>query len=299
MGRTVAIVWQASFSVLAAVLYFLFVLPRWWELTGATSPTLGTVLRIVAAVLIALAALPVLFTLLRTRKPEFGTPQLALTLRTWSIVGHVLAGVLIAGTAISEIWLSLDNVGQWLFGIYGAAAAVGLLGIAAFYLSFVAELPPPPPKPLKPKEPKQRRRGRKKGEPVEETADETAESAEETEEAEEAEVDEAAAEPEAEEGAAEPEAEAEEPETDSDAAEEEPAEPTSAEDVPITQETLEVAEPKKTRSWWRGKPSSKSTSEADAADAAPSGGLKNRRPSGKAGRGRHGATASRSTNKRK
>ena len=100
------------------------------------------------------------FTLLRTRKPEFGTPQLALTLRVWSIVAHVLAGVLIIGTAISEIWLSLDSAGPWLFGIYGAAAAIALLGIFAFYLSFVAELPPPPPKPLKPKKAKRRGRGK-------------------------------------------------------------------------------------------------------------------------------------------
>ena len=39
----------------------------------------------------------IVFTLLRTRKPEFGTPQLALSLRFWSIVLHVLAGVLIVG----------------------------------------------------------------------------------------------------------------------------------------------------------------------------------------------------------
>jgi hypothetical protein len=160
MGRTVAVVWHASFSAIAAVLYFFFVLPRWWELTGATPHGLGTALRIVAAALIALAALPVVFTLLRTRRPEYGTPQLALTLRLWSIVAHALAGVLIAGTAISEIWLSLDRAGQWLFGIYGAAAAIALLGIGAFALSFVAELPPPPPKPLKPKKPKKPKKPR-------------------------------------------------------------------------------------------------------------------------------------------
>lgn len=174
MGRTVAVVWHASFSVLAAVLYFFFVLPRWWELTGAAPQLLGTVMRIVAAVLIALAALPVVFTLLRTRKPEYGTPQLALTLRTASIVAHVLAGVLIAGTAISEIWLSLDRAGQWLFGIYGAAAAIALLGIAAFALSFLAELPPPPPKPLKPKKQRQRRRSRRKDAEAETAADDGA-----------------------------------------------------------------------------------------------------------------------------
>ena len=127
MGRRVATLWHASFSIAAGVLYFFFVLPRWPELMGDTSHTLGTVARIVAGVLVALAALPVVFTLLQSRKPEFGTPRLALTLRTGSIVAHVLAGVLIVGTAISEIWLSLDNVGQWLFGIYGAAAAVAVV----------------------------------------------------------------------------------------------------------------------------------------------------------------------------
>jgi hypothetical protein len=162
MGRKAAVVWHATFSVVAGVLYFFFVLPRWPELMGDTSHTLGTVVRIVAGVLIALAALPPAFTLLRARKPEYGTPQLALTLQTSSIVAHVLAGVLIVGTAISEIWLNLDTVGQWLFGVYGAAAAIALLGIFGFYLSFIAELPPPPPKPLKPKKEKRRRRGRKK-----------------------------------------------------------------------------------------------------------------------------------------
>jgi hypothetical protein len=162
MRRWVAVLWHASFSVLAAALYFVFVLPRWWELTGTTSHTLGTVMRIVTGVLIGLAALPVVFTLLRTRRPEFRTPLLALRLRTASIVLHVLAGVLIVGAAISEIWLSLDDAGQWLFGIYGAAAAIALLGIFSFYLADIAELPPPPPKPLKPKAPKQRRGRRKK-----------------------------------------------------------------------------------------------------------------------------------------
>lgn len=185
MGRTVAVFWHASFSIIAAGLYFLFVLPRWWELTGVTPQVLGTVLRIVAAVLIGLAALPVVFTLLRTRKPEYDTPQQALRLLVGSIVAHVLAGVLIAGAAISEIWLSLDVAGQWLFGIYGAAAAIALLGIGAFYLSFVAELPPPPPKPLKPKKRRFRKKGKEPEEALEEgpedVADDGAENAAQTE----------------------------------------------------------------------------------------------------------------------
>ncbi len=222
MGRTVAVVWHASFSIAAGVLYFFFVLPRWPELLGDTSHTLGTVLRIVTGALIGLAALPVVFTLLRTRRPEFGTPQLALTLRTSSIALHVLAGVLIIGTAISEIWLSVDSAGQWLFGIYGAAAAIALLGIFAFYLAFVAELPPPPPKPLKPKKAKQGRRGR--GKAAEEVADEAPEAEDEattedgTEDSSESESDEKPAEITAE--TAEPESTAEEPEP---TAQEEPA----------------------------------------------------------------------------
>lgn len=236
MNRTVAVVWHASFSIAAGVLYFFFVLPRWWELSGDTSHTLGTALRIVTGALIGLAALPVVFTLLRTRRPEFGTPQLALRLRTSSIGLHVLAAVLILGTAISEIWISLDDAGQWLFGIYGAAAAIALLGIFTFYLAFVAELPPPPPKPIKPKKAKQGRRGRRKaeGDEAAETEDETTE--ESTEDSSESEIEDKAdekpaevtaesteaaeSEPAAESAkAAEPESAAEQPES---AAEEEP-----------------------------------------------------------------------------
>jgi hypothetical protein len=177
MGRTVAVVWHALISVVAGILYFFFVLPRWWELSGETSHTLGTVMRIVAGALIALAALPVVLTLLRTRRPEYGTPQLALRLRVCSIVLHVLGGALIIGAAVSEIWLSLDHAGPWLFGIYGAAAAICLLGIFSFYLAFVAELPPPPPRPLKKKE--RKRRWRRKG------ADEASEDQAEVEAADE------------------------------------------------------------------------------------------------------------------
>jgi hypothetical protein len=226
MGRTVAVVWHASFSIAAGVLYFFFVLPRWPELLGNTSHTLGTVLRIVTGALIGLAALPVVFTLLRTRRPEFGTPQLALTLRTSSIALHVLAGAVIIGTAIAEIWISLDSAGQWLFGIYGAAAAIALLGIFAFYLAFVAELPPPPPKPLKPKKAKQGRRGRRKAadeEATDEAADDEATAEDEATEDEaednsESESDVKPAEVTA--AATEPESSAEEPES---TAEEEPA----------------------------------------------------------------------------
>ncbi|MGH3968911.1 MAG: hypothetical protein ACRDTV_12560 [Mycobacterium sp.] len=207
MGRTVATVWHASFALIAGLLYFFFVLPRWPELMGDLTHPLGTALRIVTGVVIGLAALPVVFTLLRTRKPEYGTPLLALRLRTWSVVAHTLAAVLIVGTAISEIWLSLDAVGQWLFGIYGAAAAIAVLGIFGFYLSFVAELPPPPPNPLKPKKAKKpkkptRRSRRKEGTDVDaadesqaETTDDESDQATETVGASDETTDEQAEEP--------------------------------------------------------------------------------------------------------
>jgi hypothetical protein len=243
MSRTVAVIWHASFSIAAGVLYFFFVLPRWPELLGDTPHTLGTVLRIVAGALIGLAALPVVFTLLRTRRPEFGTPQLALTLRTSSIALHVLAGVLIIGAAISEIWLSLDDAGQWLFGIYGAAAAIALLGMFAFYLAYVAELPPPPPKPLKPKKQKQRRR--KKAEEAEEEAEASDED--------------------------ETEAEASDEQAESSEAQESEAdEEKSAEVVAEGQEPEPEAED--------GTP----TAQHDESDVETNGKLRNRRPSGKA-----------------
>src|ERR1700741_2270520 len=160
MSRIVAVIWHALFSILAGVGYFFFVLPRWCELSGDTSHTLGTVMRIVAGALIGLAALPVVFTWLRTRRPEYGTPELALRLRLCSIVLHALAGVLIVGTAISEIWFSLDEAGRWLFGIYGAAAAIACLVFSAFSLGFVADLPPAPPKPVKDKSKEKERKSR-------------------------------------------------------------------------------------------------------------------------------------------
>jgi hypothetical protein len=245
MGRTVAVVWHALFSVVAGFLYFFFVLPRWWELSGDTSHTFGTIMRIVTGVLIALAALPVVFTLLRTRRPEYGTPQLALRLRVCSIALHVLGGVLIIGAAISEIWFSLDQAGRWLFGSYGAAAAICLLGIFSFYLAFVAELPPPPPRPLK-KRKERKRRWRRKG--AAEAGD--ADQAEgEAEEGGEAAADEAA------------EGESGEPEDEAvgDVDEADKAEET------VTAETPTEAE---------------ATDDTVAAESAR-GGLHNRRPSGK------------------
>ncbi|OMC22128.1 hypothetical protein [Mycobacterium sp. SP-6446] len=259
MGRKVAIPWHLLFSIGAGVLYFFCVLPRWYELTGEMTRGLGMAGRIASGALIGLAALPVVFTLLRTRKPELGTPQLALSMRVWSIVAHVLAGVLIVGTAISEIWLSLDSAGRYLFGIYGAAAAIGLLGIFAFYLSFVAELPPPPPKPIKAKKPKKRRR--KKDEETDEAAEDTeAAESEADEEAEEAEETEAEAEETEEAETVEPVAETEETAEAEEA--EEPAEAGEAEEPAATEKAEEAA------------------TEEPAAEET-SGGLRNRRPTGK------------------
>jgi hypothetical protein len=258
MRRWIAVLWNTSFLVLAGVLYFFFVLPRWPELLGDTSHTLGTALRIVTGALIGLAALPVVFTFLRTRKPEFGTPRLALTLRVVSIALHVLAAVLIIGAAISELWLSLDTAGQWLFGIYGAAAAIALLGVLGFHLAFTAELPPPPPKPLKPKTEK-RRRGRGDAAVEDETpaesdvtdADEDADAADTADEKDDAPATVSA---------------------------EEPAEPTEAVELTETAAADETTEANEVDE-------SANTAEADDDradnDEETAGKLRNRRPSGK------------------
>jgi hypothetical protein len=157
--------------VLGAILYVLFVLPRWWVLTGDFPDTLATVGRLAAGVPIAVAAVPVMLNLRQSIKPELGTPELALRLRAWSAVLHLVAGLLIILTAIAEIWISIDAAGPWLFAVYGAAAAIAVLGIAAYYLSAVAEKPPAPEKPAKPPKEKAvkertRRRGRKTGDEV-------------------------------------------------------------------------------------------------------------------------------------
>jgi hypothetical protein len=282
MGRTVAVVWHALISVVAGILYFFFVLPRWWELSGETSHTLGTVMRIVAGALIALAALPVVLTLLRTRRPEYGTPQLALRLRVCSIVLHVLGGALIIGAAVSEIWLSLDDAGRWLFGIYGAAAAICLLGIFSFYLAFVAELPPPPPRPLKKKERKRRwRRWRRKG--ADEAADEDQAGDEATDEA----ADEAAGEDEDEASKADEAAETVTAET----TDETPATEDTATEATETTGAVsdETASDDKTASDDETASDDKAASdeaetqatEDTVADQPARAGLRNRRPSGK------------------
>lgn len=305
MSRTVAVVWHGLFSIAAVLLYFFFVLPRWPELAGDTSHTLGTIMRIVAAALIGLAALPVVFTLLRTRRPEFGTPVLALRMRIWSIALHIVAAVLIAGTAISEIWLNLDDFGRWLFGVYGAAAAIALLGIAAFHLAFVAEMPPPAPKPLKSKvkapqskvpKSKGKTKGKVKlskegaGEDLADTADadadETADAADETAEEESTTVVASADDADVESADAEP-ADAEP--ADAETVDAEPADAESADAADVAPPDVEPAEP--VDSDTAEEPQGKDTATAPAKDRRlvkespatepPRGGLRNRRPSGK------------------
>jgi hypothetical protein len=171
MQRRAATTLHLALSVLGIVLYVLFVLPRWWVLTGDFPDTLAIVGRVAAGVPIALAAVPVMLNLRQSIKPESGIPELALRLRAWSAVLHMVAGVLIILTAIAEIGISIDAAGPWLFAVYGAAAAIAVLGIAAYYLSAVAEKPPAaekPAKPLKEKAVKERtwKRGRKTGDEV-------------------------------------------------------------------------------------------------------------------------------------
>ena len=270
MGRKVAIPWHALFSIGAGVLYFFFVLPRWLELMGDTTHSLGTALRIATGALIALAALPVVFNLMRARRPELGTPKLALSIRVVSIAAHVLAGVLIVGTAISEIWLSLDAAGQYLFGIYGAAAAIAVLGFFAFYLSFVAELPPPPPKPIKAEKPKKRRFRRKKS--AEAAAEDTEAEETETVEADETETVRAEA-TEAETTEAEAAEEGEEAQQPEPA--EEPGEVTAATAEPEAEpEVPTEAEPEAPT---EAAPTARATEETEE----PRTGLRNRRPTGK------------------
>ncbi|MCV7020946.1 hypothetical protein [Mycolicibacterium aichiense] len=257
MGRVPATALQLVLWVLAGALYFLFVLPRWWELMGDTTHALGTIARIVTGVLIALAALPVLLTLLRSRKPEAGTPQLALRLRLWSVILHVLAGVLIVGTAVAEIWVSLDKGGPWLFGVYGAAAAIAVLALLAFQLAYTAELPAKPAKPKKEKKAKKKRG--KAADDSEDTA-ETTEVAEATEPADSAEAEETS----------EPAVEDEKP-ADVSAEASPEAEPAPEAEASSEAEPAPEAEP---------------VPEADAKpepepDAEPSGALRNKRPTGK------------------
>ena len=129
------------------VLYVVFVLPRWWVLTGDIPSTLATAGRIAAGIPIAASAWPVWQILQAALRGTPRTPEIALRLRAWSAVLHVVAGVLILLAAVAEIWLRLDVGGPYLFGVYGAAGAIAILAFLGLYLSFVAEKPPAGPKP--------------------------------------------------------------------------------------------------------------------------------------------------------
>ena len=161
MGRRAATALHLTLILIGAVLYALFVLPRWWVLTGAMPATLATVGRIAAALPIGAAAAPVWLELQRSLRASAATPELALRLRAWSGALHLIAGALILLAAITEIWLPLDAGGPYLFGVYGAAAAIAVLAVAAFYLSFVAEKPPAAPKTPKPKKEKKPKKDKK------------------------------------------------------------------------------------------------------------------------------------------
>lgn len=175
MQRRAATALHLALFGVGAALYIVFVLPRWWVLTGDLPDTAATVGRIAAGLPIAAAAVPIMLNLRRALQPGFHSPELALRMQAWSAVLHVMAGALIVLAAIAETLLSLDVAGPWLFAVYGGAAAIALLGFAAFHLSRIAEKPPAdakPPQPDKPpKEKRAKRRGRKRGSPTDDSGD--------------------------------------------------------------------------------------------------------------------------------
>ena len=167
--------------LLGLFLYIVFVIPRWWVLMGYIPATLATVGRIVAGVPFVAAAVPVGLVLRGALRDEAAqqteVPEIALRLRAWSAVLHVVAGVLIVLTAIAEIWLHSPAAGPWMYALYGAAGSIAILAALAWWLSFVAEKPPAPPKPpkakkLKDKKAKDRKtKDRKAAETPSETVD--------------------------------------------------------------------------------------------------------------------------------
>lgn len=176
---------------LGLLLYVVFVLPRWWVLTGDIPRTLATAGRIATGIPIALAAWPVMQMLKSGLRTIPRPPELALRLRAWSGMLHVIAGVLILLAAIAEIWLRLQVGAPWLFGVYGAAAAIGVLGALALYLSFVAAQPPAAPKPPKVKKVKKTKPAAQAKKPTTKRGRKSAAAAPESAETESAEVVEA------------------------------------------------------------------------------------------------------------
>jgi len=191
MSRRAATALHLALFLLGVVLYVVFILPRWWVLTGDIPSTLATAGRLAAGLPIGLAALPVWTMLQQALTPKARTPELALRLRAWSAVLHVVAGVLILLAAIVEIWLSLEAGGPYLFAVYGAAGAIAILAFVALYLSFFAEKQPAQPKPAKPAKVKKVTAEKKpRGKTTKSAAPETstADGAETTEAADEAET---------------------------------------------------------------------------------------------------------------
>lgn len=184
MGRRAARATHLALWVVGGFLYSVFVIPRWWVLTGDIPATAATFGRIATGVPIAAAAVPVGLTLQHSLKRESRIPELALRLRAWSAVLHLVAGVLIITTAVAEIWLDSRAAAPWLFGVYGGAASLAVLAALAFLLSYPAEMPPPPPKPAKirpekkskkaPRKRRTRTRGAKQSEDVPEQETEAA-----------------------------------------------------------------------------------------------------------------------------
>ena len=131
MGRRGAKALHLALFLVGVVLYVVFVLPRWWVLTGDIPTAVATAGRIAAGIPIALAAMPALSILKLALGRKARTPELALRLRAWSAVLHVVAGVLILVTAVVEIWLRLAVGGPYLFAVYGAAGAIAILAVLA------------------------------------------------------------------------------------------------------------------------------------------------------------------------
>jgi len=75
MARRAAIALHLALSVVGVVLYALFVIPRWWVLTGDFPGTLAAAGRIAAGIPIAAAAVPVVLNLQRAVRPESATPN--------------------------------------------------------------------------------------------------------------------------------------------------------------------------------------------------------------------------------
>ena len=295
MGRRAATALHLTLILIGAVLYALFVLPRWWVLTGAMPATLATVGRIAAALPVGAAAAPVWLELQRSLRASAATPELALRLRAWSGALHLIAGALILLAAITEIWLPLDAGGPYLFGVYGAAAAIAVLAVAAFYLSFVAEKPPAPPKPPKPKKQKKPKKPRGKKADAEaetgpsdsETTDSEADAESDSAESDGAESDGAESDGAESDGAESDGAEADGAEADGAETEREPV-PTTAStdgttdagagDTTVTDGAVDTDGEDAADA---SDPAANSSADATADDQPTAGALRNRRPSGK------------------